>query len=535
MKTIRHGDIVFEETFLFARRGKQELRFTRHERALLLALSSQPRKLLRREQLLDVIAPFGSETSDRNIDFLINRLRAKLGDSARSPRFIATQYGEGYVWIAEAADAPPARSLLVIGPVFGLNAESNEPASRAFLLRLHEVIDAETAADQSVVLVESWHPGSSEAAHFSLEISFHADGNVVHCAAVLRETSSRHVIEAFRLQLDATDPEQMEQEVLHVSGAVRDCIWRQLTAISPRPAAPTDTPMELRLHDAALLLGGDERSWLESGARLAAARRDKPDCSQTALMWGMHLYARLLLEGPLTGGTQIDRFRMESEIEALVFKVLPQIRGDSIMEFAAAKLLFFIDRGHLDLAEEMTEAAFARTTAFAAAFAMLGQVRLGRGRLGESIGFYDRGIELAEQGSPFHIYLLVLKCGVLLATGDRGAFLDGRQALYAAKPASRNDVGAYLVLPEESLPSDIAAMLQMSGETGAHALLDGLYYSLARHCGVQLHRENVMRGLIAHVVRRFGAGIVPQHLRFALPGLFVEGAGLPDLLEQRTS
>lgn len=44
----------------------------------------------------------GSDKNDSNVDYLINRLRQKLSDEARQPRFIATRYGEGYVWIAEA-------------------------------------------------------------------------------------------------------------------------------------------------------------------------------------------------------------------------------------------------------------------------------------------------------------------------------------------------------------------------------------------------------------------------------------------------
>lgn len=215
-------------------------------------------------------------------------------------------------------------------------------------------------------------------------------------------------------------------------------------------------------------------------------------------MWGMHLYAGLILRvvrrrnvgEPHQDGGRDRRTCLRGSAGD---------RRQSHYELAAVQLLFFIDRGHLDL----TERAFARSTAFAAAFAMLGQVRLGRGRLADAIGFYDRGIELAEDGSAFHIDLLVLKCGALLATGDRVAFLDGRRPLYAAKPDARRDVGAYLVTPEENLPTEAAAMLEASGETGAHALLDGLYDLLARHSGVQAHRENVMRGLAAHLARGF--------------------------------
>ena len=105
---VRYGELSFDPSFLFARHGaRAELRFTRSERALLLAFTRHPRTVLTRNQLLDAIAGSGSDATDRSIDFLINRLRAKLGDSARAPVLIATQYGEGYVWIADPVHAEP--------------------------------------------------------------------------------------------------------------------------------------------------------------------------------------------------------------------------------------------------------------------------------------------------------------------------------------------------------------------------------------------------------------------------------------------
>jgi DNA-binding response OmpR family regulator len=54
-----------------------------------------------RQALLDVVSGPGSDASDRSVDYLVSRLRRKLGDSARRPRYIATHYGEGYIWIAD--------------------------------------------------------------------------------------------------------------------------------------------------------------------------------------------------------------------------------------------------------------------------------------------------------------------------------------------------------------------------------------------------------------------------------------------------
>ncbi|MDF2812354.1 MAG: hypothetical protein K0S56_3385 [Microvirga sp.] len=96
------AEMVFDGDFVWAARPRERrVRFTRSERAVLAALVRNPSRILTRNQLLDAISGIGSDSSERSIDFLINRLRGKLGDDARRPRFIATQYGEGYVWIAE--------------------------------------------------------------------------------------------------------------------------------------------------------------------------------------------------------------------------------------------------------------------------------------------------------------------------------------------------------------------------------------------------------------------------------------------------
>lgn len=116
MTDYRFGDLIFDRSLISARDNSgEELTFTRAERALLSALIAHPRRVLSRNALLDAMSGTGSDASDRNVDFVINRLRAKLGDPARSPRFIATRYGEGYVWVAEPTQ--PADALLVIGPV----------------------------------------------------------------------------------------------------------------------------------------------------------------------------------------------------------------------------------------------------------------------------------------------------------------------------------------------------------------------------------------------------------------------------------
>lgn len=107
---MRHGDWWFSPDLVTARhvmRGT-EIRLTRAERRLLAALAARPGRLRSRQELLDAVSGPGSDASDRSVDYLVSRLRRKLGDSARRPRYIATHYGEGYIWIADRSGEPGA-------------------------------------------------------------------------------------------------------------------------------------------------------------------------------------------------------------------------------------------------------------------------------------------------------------------------------------------------------------------------------------------------------------------------------------------
>ena len=158
-KIIHYGELAFDETFVFARRGSAELRFTRQERALLLFFTRRPRTLLTRQQLLAALASTGKgDISDRNVDYLVNRLRAKLGDNAREPVYIATQYGEGYLWMAERVESVPDDAFLIIGPVFGIEGLSDPSGPRMFLTRLSGACDCRTSPNQPVVLAADWRP-----------------------------------------------------------------------------------------------------------------------------------------------------------------------------------------------------------------------------------------------------------------------------------------------------------------------------------------------------------------------------------------
>ncbi len=67
------------------------------EYRLLRVFLDHPQRVLTRDQLLNLTQGRRSDPFDRSIDLLVSRLRQRLGDEAREPRYIKTLRSEGYV------------------------------------------------------------------------------------------------------------------------------------------------------------------------------------------------------------------------------------------------------------------------------------------------------------------------------------------------------------------------------------------------------------------------------------------------------
>ena len=66
-----------------------------------------PNAVLTRDQIMDALRGVECEAFNRSIDITMSRLRQKLKDNPRSPVFIKTVWGTGYVFIAEETDDGP--------------------------------------------------------------------------------------------------------------------------------------------------------------------------------------------------------------------------------------------------------------------------------------------------------------------------------------------------------------------------------------------------------------------------------------------
>jgi DNA-binding response OmpR family regulator len=69
---------------------------------LLVALASEPGRVLTRQQLIDHVWGWDFFGDERVVDVHIRNLRSKLGDDPTDPRFIATVRGVGYKFVGSA-------------------------------------------------------------------------------------------------------------------------------------------------------------------------------------------------------------------------------------------------------------------------------------------------------------------------------------------------------------------------------------------------------------------------------------------------
>jgi tetratricopeptide (TPR) repeat protein len=261
--------------------------------------------------------------------------------------------------------------------------------------------------------------------------------------------------------------------------------------------------------------------WLAKGEQLRAEREQHPSNADTALQWCLHLFARLVMTNPFNRISLEERDRTESEIEATVLECLPAIESNPVLNLAAAKLLYFINRGHLELAEDLAERAFAQTSDFAAALPILGQLRGTRGNFHDAIVFFDRGITMSDPPAGFVLHMRVLKCIALLAAGDRAA-LDAAAAVTDLSSDCPREIALMIRLmiaaADRKLPAALAQALAAVGPSGAVGVIEYVYFTGARQFTSEHARTNVMRGLIAHVTDLHGAQVIPAFI--------LESAGL---------
>lgn len=93
-REIRLGSAVYDPTRDELRRGDQVIRLTTAEASLLKVLAEHAGETLTREELTEKSRIEGNA---RAVDVQVTRLRRKIEDDPRNPRYLHTVRGEGYV------------------------------------------------------------------------------------------------------------------------------------------------------------------------------------------------------------------------------------------------------------------------------------------------------------------------------------------------------------------------------------------------------------------------------------------------------
>lgn len=96
---INIGDLTVDKTEYSVVLSGQTVPLTPTEFSILVALASQPGRVLSRLQLLEVSQGNTYEGYERSIDAHVKNLRAKLGDDPKEPKYIETVFGIGYRFI----------------------------------------------------------------------------------------------------------------------------------------------------------------------------------------------------------------------------------------------------------------------------------------------------------------------------------------------------------------------------------------------------------------------------------------------------
>lgn len=74
---------------------------TTNEFNALAVLARQPGKTFSRDDLMQELRGLDSESYNRSIDITMSRVRQKLGDDPKKPRYIKTVWGTGYIFIGQ--------------------------------------------------------------------------------------------------------------------------------------------------------------------------------------------------------------------------------------------------------------------------------------------------------------------------------------------------------------------------------------------------------------------------------------------------
>lgn len=96
---VRIGELEVMPKSQTARLEGEVLELTTKEFEILMLLINNPNRVFSRDDLMESIRGLDWDAFNRSIDVLVSRLRQKLKDDPRQPRYIRTVWGSGYKFI----------------------------------------------------------------------------------------------------------------------------------------------------------------------------------------------------------------------------------------------------------------------------------------------------------------------------------------------------------------------------------------------------------------------------------------------------
>lgn len=518
---LQFNEWIFDTDFSIARGGDAPpIRFTRQEQAVLRTLVRKPGQLVSREQLLDSLDPNCDGVGERSVDFLVNRLRRKLRDDARRPRFIGTRYGEGYLWLVKGRRVDESFTLLRVESVYGLthlsSAEIGTTAVRALTTQLGERLHWRCVMPPSLGLTHPLASGECDA-RLHMDISVFDDVSHLHVAASFRNDRTGNTLATLTRHLPL---ESAVDAMAELAASLAATLWSLLIPEQRGTEAPTAQPLHLRAQEAGLLLTRSPEYWREIEPQILKWRQENPGDSRLAVLWALNRHARLL-SSCSDDGAETTRLIAEYQscVESDVLRAVPALADSPAYQLTASMLLLTLPRDHTNIAEELIERALWNGGAFASVFSARALLSLCRGDLSEAIAYLDRAVEMAVSGSEFHVYLLVLKLKAQIAGGKRAEAIQLKKALFAIKPQTAVNVGFHSADPDGDPGPAVLEMLQTLGLQRVRQLLRHFFYMAVRPMTVREHRFRLMLGPIVHARRRFGSEVIADDILADLPEL----------------
>ena len=95
-REVEFGNIKIDLKKLFIYKNDERLKINNTEKLILEKMLNSPGKIFKRDEIASLI----DLDKERSIDVIVTRLRKKIEESPKSPKYLQTIRGEGYVlWI----------------------------------------------------------------------------------------------------------------------------------------------------------------------------------------------------------------------------------------------------------------------------------------------------------------------------------------------------------------------------------------------------------------------------------------------------